>query len=60
MWPSRDRSAGAGVYGHKRPEYLKVLSDEALNLVRLATRPVLVYGIRWKFNLQGLLMAGKT
>jgi nucleotide-binding universal stress UspA family protein len=32
-----------GAYGHKRPKYLKVLSDEALNLVRLTTRPVLVY-----------------
>ena len=30
-------------YGHKRPKYLKVISDEALNLVRLTTRPVLVY-----------------
>lgn len=32
-----------GAYGHKRPKYLKVISDEALNLVRLTTRPVLVY-----------------
>jgi nucleotide-binding universal stress UspA family protein len=32
-----------GAYGHKRPKYLKMLSDEALNLVRLSTRPVLVY-----------------
>jgi len=32
-----------GAYGHQRPKYLKVLSDEALNLVRLTTRPVLVY-----------------
>ena len=32
-----------GAYGHKRPKYLKMLSDEALNLVRLTTRPVLVY-----------------
>ncbi len=32
-----------GAYGHKRPKYLKVLSDEALNLVRLTTRPVLVF-----------------
>jgi nucleotide-binding universal stress UspA family protein len=32
-----------GAYGHRRPKYLKVLSDEALNLVRLTTRPVLVY-----------------
>ena len=34
---------GLGAYGHKRPKYLKVISDEALNLVRLTTRPVLVY-----------------
>jgi nucleotide-binding universal stress UspA family protein len=32
-----------GAYGHKRPQYLKMISDEALNLVRLSTRPVLVY-----------------
>lgn len=32
-----------GAYGHKLPKYLKVISDEALNLVRLTTRPVLVY-----------------
>ena len=32
-----------GAYGHKHPKYLKVLSDEALNLVRLTTRPVLVF-----------------
>jgi nucleotide-binding universal stress UspA family protein len=32
-----------GAYGHKRSKYLKVLSDEALNLVRWTTRPVLVY-----------------
>ncbi len=32
-----------GAYGHKRPKYLKMISDEALNLVRLSTRPVLVY-----------------
>jgi len=32
-----------GAYGHQRPKYLKVISDEALNLVRLTTRPVLVY-----------------
>jgi nucleotide-binding universal stress UspA family protein len=32
-----------GAYGHKKPRYLKVISDEALNLVRLTTRPVLVY-----------------
>jgi nucleotide-binding universal stress UspA family protein len=32
-----------GAYGHKRTKYLKMISDEALNLVRLSTRPVLVY-----------------
>lgn len=32
-----------GAYGHKRPKYLKMISDEALNLVRLSTRPVLVF-----------------
>ena len=32
-----------GAYGHNRPKYLKMISDEALNLVRLTTRPVLVY-----------------
>lgn len=32
-----------GAYGHQRPRYLRVISDEALNLVRLTTRPVLVY-----------------
>ncbi len=32
-----------GAYGHQRPKYMKVISDEALNLVRLTTRPVLVY-----------------
>lgn len=32
-----------GAYGHQRPRYLKMISDEALNLVRLTTRPVLVY-----------------
>ena len=32
-----------GAYGHQRPKYLKIISDEALNLVRLTTRPVLVY-----------------
>jgi nucleotide-binding universal stress UspA family protein len=32
-----------GAYGHKLPKYLQVISDEALNLVRLTTRPVLVY-----------------
>jgi nucleotide-binding universal stress UspA family protein len=32
-----------GAYGHSRPKYLKVLSDEALNLLRLTSRAVLVY-----------------
>ncbi len=32
-----------GAYGHRRPKYLKVLSDEALNLLRLTNRAVLVY-----------------
>lgn len=32
-----------GAYGHSRPRYLRIISDEALNLVRLTTRPVLVY-----------------
>jgi nucleotide-binding universal stress UspA family protein len=32
-----------GAYGHQRPKYLKMISDEALNLARLTTRPVLVY-----------------
>jgi nucleotide-binding universal stress UspA family protein len=32
-----------GAYGHKRSKYLKVISDEALNLARWTTRPVLVY-----------------
>jgi nucleotide-binding universal stress UspA family protein len=32
-----------GAYGHRRPKYLRLISDEALNLVRLTTRPVLVY-----------------
>jgi nucleotide-binding universal stress UspA family protein len=32
-----------GAYGHQRPKFLKMISDEALNLVRLSTRPVLVY-----------------
>jgi nucleotide-binding universal stress UspA family protein len=32
-----------GAYGHQRPKYLKIISDEALNLVRLTTRPVLIY-----------------
>jgi nucleotide-binding universal stress UspA family protein len=32
-----------GAYGHKRTKYLKLISDEALDLARLSTRPVLVY-----------------
>jgi nucleotide-binding universal stress UspA family protein len=32
-----------GAYGHERPKYLKVLSDEALRLVGRTTRPVLVF-----------------
>ena len=32
-----------GAYGHKRPKYMKLLSDEALNLARLTTRPILVF-----------------
>lgn len=32
-----------GAYGHHLPRYLPVISDEALNLARLTTRPVLVY-----------------
>ncbi|MEJ5300423.1 MAG: universal stress protein [Thermodesulforhabdaceae bacterium] len=32
-----------GAYGHKQPKYIQLISDEALNLVRLTTRPVLVY-----------------
>jgi nucleotide-binding universal stress UspA family protein len=32
-----------GAYGHQRPKFLKMISDEALDLVRLSTRPVLVY-----------------
>ncbi len=32
-----------GAYGHKRSRYLPVISDEALNLARLTTRPVLVF-----------------
>lgn len=30
-------------YGHRRPKYHKLISDEALNIARLTTRPVLVY-----------------
>ncbi len=32
-----------GAYGHSRPKYLQLISDEALNLVRSTTRPVLVF-----------------
>ena len=32
-----------GAYGHNRPRYLNLISDEALNLARLTTRPILVY-----------------
>ncbi|MDD5641427.1 MAG: universal stress protein [Syntrophales bacterium] len=32
-----------GAYGHERSKYLPVISDEALNLARLTTRPVLVF-----------------
>jgi nucleotide-binding universal stress UspA family protein len=32
-----------GAYEPKLPKYLKVISDEVLDLVRLTTRPVLVY-----------------
>lgn len=32
-----------GAYGHTRPKYLRLISDEALNLARLTTRPILVY-----------------
>jgi nucleotide-binding universal stress UspA family protein len=32
-----------GAYGHNRPKYRRLISDEALNLVRSTTRPVLVF-----------------
>jgi nucleotide-binding universal stress UspA family protein len=32
-----------GAYGHRLPKYLPVISDEALTLARLTTRPVLVF-----------------
>lgn len=32
-----------GAYGYHHPKYLPVISDEALNLARLTTRPVLVF-----------------
>ena len=32
-----------GAFGHHLPRYLPVISNEALNLARLTTRPVLVF-----------------
>jgi nucleotide-binding universal stress UspA family protein len=32
-----------GAYGHQRPKFLKIISDEAINLVSKTMRPVLVY-----------------
>jgi nucleotide-binding universal stress UspA family protein len=32
-----------GAYGHTRPRFLQLISDEALNIVRSTSRPVLVY-----------------
>ena len=32
-----------GAYGHRLPKYLPVISDEALSLARLTTRPILVF-----------------
>lgn len=32
-----------GAYGHNTPKYMRLISDEALNLVRLTNRPVLVF-----------------
>jgi nucleotide-binding universal stress UspA family protein len=32
-----------GAYGRNSPRYLNLISDEALNLARLTTRPILVY-----------------
>lgn len=32
-----------GAYGHKRPKFMPLISDEALNLVRSTTLPVLVF-----------------
>ncbi|HTY22766.1 MAG TPA: universal stress protein [Desulfomonilaceae bacterium] len=32
-----------GAYGHNRPKYKRLISDEALNLARLTTRPILVF-----------------
>jgi hypothetical protein len=32
-----------GAYEYQLPKYSKVLTDEVLELVRLTTRPVLVY-----------------
>lgn len=32
-----------GAYSHRRPKYLTLISDDALNLARLTTRPILVF-----------------
>jgi nucleotide-binding universal stress UspA family protein len=32
-----------GAYGHNRPKYIKLIGDDALNLARLTTRPILVF-----------------
>ncbi len=32
-----------GAYGHRKPRFLQLISDEALNLVRSTTLPVLVF-----------------
>ncbi|MBF0509036.1 MAG: universal stress protein [Deltaproteobacteria bacterium] len=32
-----------GAYSHQPPKHLKLISDEALNIARLTTRPILVY-----------------
>ena len=32
-----------GAYGHRTPKYYRLISDEALNLARLTTRPILVF-----------------
>jgi len=32
-----------GAYGHNRPKYRRLIIDEALNLARLTTRPILVF-----------------
>ncbi len=44
-----------GAYGRRRPKYLKMISDEALDLVRLTTRPVLVYRERKEGARPGLM-----